>query len=32
MSVTDTMKSWSVCETIIAIMGLVLAVAASYVV
>ena len=32
MSVTQTMKTWSVCETIISVMGLVLAVGMSYVV
>jgi GntP family gluconate:H+ symporter len=32
MSVVDTMKTWSVCETIISIVALVLAVGASYIV
>ena len=32
MSVTQTMKTWSVCETIISVMGLALAVGMSYVV
>ena len=32
MSVTQTMKTWSVCETIISVMGLVLAVGFSYMV
>ena len=29
MSVTQTMKTWSVCETIISVMGLALAVGMS---
>jgi GntP family gluconate:H+ symporter len=30
MSVTQTMKTWSVCETIISVMGLILCLAAAY--